>query len=84
MAALVGERAAIGEHAADEVSTECREEARDGVQPAVILPDPAAGDAAKEPDRVRVARILQHRLDRAFLDETPRVEHAHAASTSSR
>jgi hypothetical protein len=32
----------------------------------VILPDPAAGDAAKEPDRVQVVWILKHRLDRSL------------------
>ena len=78
VAALVGERAAIGEDAAGELRAEAREEAGDRVEPAVILADAAARDAAQEADRVRVARILKHRLDRAFLDEPARVEHADA------
>ena len=38
---------------------ETREEARDRVEPAVILADAAARDAPKESDRVRVTRILE-------------------------
>ncbi len=44
----------------------------------MILAHAAARDAAKEPDRVRMARVLEHRLDRAFLDEASGVEHSDA------
>ena len=62
------------------VGAEARQEARDRVEPAVVLADAAARDAAQEADRVRVARILEHRLDRAFLDEPAGVEHADAVA----
>ena len=44
----------------------------------MILSDTAARDAAEETDGVRMPRILEDRLDRAFLDEPARVEDADA------
>ncbi len=78
MAALVGQRAAVGEDAAGKLSAEGRQEAGNRVEPAVVLADASTRDAAQQADRVRMARVLEDRLDRAFLDEAPGVEHAHA------
>ena len=59
-AALVRERAAVGEDAARAArAPRLRQEARDRVEPAVVLAHAAARDAAQEADRVRVARILR-------------------------
>ncbi len=57
-----------------------REEAGDGVEPALILPHAAARDAAQEPDRVRVPRIVEESPRRALLDELARVEDADAVA----
>ena len=80
MAALVGERAAIGEDAAGELRSERWEEARNRVQPAVVLANASTRDAAQQADGVRMARVLEDRLDRALLDESPGVEHADAVA----
>ncbi len=61
VAALVGERAAVCEHATGDLGAEAREEPRDRVEPAVILAHAAARDAAQQPDGVRVPRILRAR-----------------------
>ena len=49
--------------------------ARDRVQSAVILAHAAARDAAQQADGVRMPRIVQDLLGRAFLDHLARVEH---------
>ena len=76
--ALVGERAAIRVDAARDLCAQAREEPGDRVEPAVILADATAWNTAKEPDRVRVPRILQHLLDGSFLHQSARIEHADA------
>ena len=76
MAALVGERAAIGEDAARELDAERRQEARDRVQAAVVLADAPARYAAKQANRVRMARVLENGLHRSLLHEASGVEHA--------
>ena len=76
--ALVREGAAVGEHAPRELGAEAGEEAGNRVEPPMILPDAASRDAAKEADRVRVARIAEHGLDRPLLHEAPRVEDSDA------
>ena len=63
-----------------DLGPEARQEARDRVEPAVVLADAAARDAAQQADRVRVARVLEDRLDRALLDEPAGVEHADAVA----
>ena len=80
VAAVVGERAAVGEHAARELDAERRQEAGDRVEPAVVLAHASARDAAQEADRVRVARVAEHRVDRAFLDQPTCIEHADAVA----
>ena len=76
----LGEQAAPGEDAAGQILADVRHEARDRVEPAVILPDAAARDAAHQPDGVRVPRVLQHRLRVALLDELAGVEDADAVA----
>ena len=76
----LGEQAAPGEDAARQLLADVRHEARDRVEPAVILPDTAARDAAHQPDGVRVPRVLQHRLRVALLDELAGVEDADAVA----
>jgi len=39
-----------------------------------VLPRAAARNAAQQADRVRVARVVQHLLDRSFLDEPARIK----------
>ena len=80
MAAVVGERAAIGEDAAGEVHSERWEEPRNRVQPAVVLANPSARNASQQPDGVRMAWVLQDRLDRPLLDESSGVQHADAVA----
>ena len=48
-----------------------REEARDSVQSAMVLAHATARDAAEQPDGVRVARILEDRLDRPSSTRRP-------------
>ena len=79
-ATIVCQGAAIGEHAAFEPRAETRQEPRDRVEPAVVLPDAAAGYAAQQADRVRMARILQHGADGALLHQAAGVEDAHAVA----
>ena len=75
---LLRERAAVDVDACGQVDADRRQEAGDGVELAAVLADPAAGDAAQQADGVRVARVLEDLLGRAFLDELPRVEDADA------
>ena len=75
-AAIIGQRATVSEHAAGELGAEAGEKAGDRVQSAMVLADATARDAAKQPDGVRVARILEDRLDGSLLDEAARVEDA--------
>ena len=75
-AALVGERAAVGEHASRDLRAEAREVPGDRVEPAAILPHAPARNAAEEADRVRVTRILEDGLHRSLLDEATGVEDA--------
>ena len=70
-AAVVGERAAIGEDAAGKVGARRRREAGNGVEAAVVLPLPASRNAAEQSDGVRVARVVEQRPRRAFLDQLP-------------
>ncbi len=79
-AAVVGERTAVGEDAAGKVGARRRQEAGNGVEPAVVLPLPAPRNAAEQADRVRVARVVEQRPRRAFLDQLPRVEHSDAVA----
>ena len=79
-AALVGERAAAGEHAAGQLLPHVRHEAGNRVEPAVILADAAARHAAQQADRVRMARVGEHRRRPPLLDEPPGVEHADAVA----
>ena len=65
MAALVRERAAIGEDTARELDTERGQEARDRVEAAVVLAHASTWDAAQEADGVRVAGVLENRLHRS-------------------
>ena len=79
-AALVRERAAVDEHAPGELDAELRQEAGDRVEPAVVLADAAARDAAEQTDGVGVPRVLEHRLDGTLLDEPAGVEDADAVA----
>ena len=75
-AAIVHERAAVGEDAPGDRCPELWEESRDGVQPPGVLADAATRDAAQQADGVRMARVLEDGLDGPFLDEAPPVQHA--------
>ena len=77
-AAVVGERAAVGEDTPGELGPDAWKESRDRVQPTVILPHATARDTAEQADRVRVTRVLEDRVDEPLLDETAGVQHAHA------
>ena len=77
---VLGEAATIDEHARRQLGAELRQEAGDGVEPLAVLAHAAVRQAAQEPDRVRVARVVEHRLDRPLLDEPPGVEHADAVA----
>ena len=79
-AALVRERAAVDEDASGELGAELRQEAGDRVEPAVVLADAAARDAAEQADGVRVPRVLEDRLDGTLLDEPAGVEDADAVA----
>src|SRR5438876_477558 len=76
-ATFVRVSAPVGEDAARDLGSESREKARDCVEPAVVLPHAAARYAAEQRDGVRVARILEDRLDGPLFDEAPRVEDPH-------
>ena len=77
---LLGEAAAVDEHAGRQVGPELRQEARDGVQPLLVLADAAARQAAQQADRVGMARVVEDVVDGALLDEAAGVEHAHAVA----
>ena len=74
-AAVLGDRAARGEDAPGERVPGRRQEAGDRVQPPVVLALTAARDAAQQPDRVRVARLVEHLLAGALLDQFAGVQH---------
>ncbi len=78
VAAVARDGAAVGEHAARQVRARQRQEARDGVEPSVVLALPALRDAADEPDGVRVPRLAQDLLGRPLLDQRAGVQDAHA------
>ena len=78
MADVLGERAAVGEHAARQIGADRRQVAGDRVQAAVILAHAAARDAAQQADGVGVPRIVQHLLGSALLDHLAGVQHADA------
>ncbi len=73
-AAVLGDRAARGEHAPGQRVARRRQEARDRVQPAVVLALVAARDAAQQPDRVGVPRRVEDLPGRALLDQFPGVQ----------
>ena len=79
-AALVGQAAAVGVDAALDDRARRGQRARDGGQgrprPVGLAGELAAGDGAQQPDRVRVAGVLEHLLRRALLDQFAGVEHA--------
>ena len=77
---LLREPAAVDEHAGRQVGAELRQEAGDRVQPLLVLAHAAARQAAQQADRVGVARVVEDVVDRALLDEPPRVEHADAVA----
>jgi hypothetical protein len=79
-AAVVGEPAARGEDAAGERLTGRRQEARDRVQPPVVLALAAPGDAAQQPDGVGVAGLVEDLAGPALLDELAGVEDADAVA----
>ena len=79
-AAVVGQRAAVSEHTAGELGAEAWKKAGDRVQSTMVLAHASARDAAEQSYGVRVARILEDRLDWSFLDEAARVEHADAGT----
>ena len=66
------------EHATRQVLADRRQEPGDAVEATPVLARAAPGDAADQPDGVGVARVVEHGLDRALLDEPARVEHPHA------
>ena len=74
----LSERAAVGEDAPRPLLAEVRQKARNRVEPAVVLADAPARDAADEPDGVRMTRVAQHSVRVALLHEAPRVEHPDA------
>ena len=73
---VLGERAAVGEHARRQVRADRRQVARDRVEAAAVLAHAAARDAAQEADGVRMPRVVQHLLGRALLDHLAGVEDA--------
>ena len=79
-AAVARDGAAVGEHAARQVRAGQRQEARDRVEPPVVLALPALRDAADQPDGVGMPRLAQDLLRRALLDQRAGVQHAHAVA----
>ena len=76
VAAGVGERTAVGEDATRDLCAELGQEAGDRVEPPVILAYASARNAAQQADRVRVARVAEHRVDRTLLHQSSCIEHA--------
>src|SRR6185436_5978773 len=74
------ERAAVDEDATWLLLPELREEARDRVEPPVVLAAPRAWDEAQQTHRVRMPRLAQDLGDIAVLDELAGVEHADAVA----
>src|SRR5256714_13019408 len=75
VADLLREPATGGEDTADgRLLRKVRKEAGNRVEPPVVLAHAAARDAAQQPDRVRMARVVQHLPDAAFLDEPAGIE----------
>jgi hypothetical protein len=79
-APLVGEGATISEDASGQIGSEAGQEPGNRVEPTVVLADAATGNAAEQPDRVRMTRVLEHRLDRPLLDEPAGVEDTYAGA----
>ena len=75
-AAILRERAPRGEDASGHRVAGAGQEAGDGVQPVAVLALTAPRDAAQQPDRVRVPRVVEHLARVAFLDQLARVEDA--------
>ncbi|ESY78827.1 hypothetical protein X740_18865 [Mesorhizobium sp. LNHC221B00] len=75
-AAVVGERAAIGEGTALDVGANARQEAWNGVEPALVLALAAARQAAQERHRIGVAWIVEHNIGRSFLHQHAGIENA--------
>ena len=75
-AAVVGQRAAVGEGTALDVGADAGQEARNGVEPALVLALAAARQAAQQRNRIGMARIVEHDVRRPFLDQHAGIEHA--------
>src|ERR1700719_546039 len=71
---VLDERAAVGEDAGRKLLLDGRHEARDGVQAPVVLAHATARDAAEEPDRVGMPRLVEDGLDRTLLDKAAGVQ----------
>ena len=75
-AQLVGQLAAVDEHARRQGRADLRKVARDRVQRPLGLAHTVAGQALQQPDRVRVLRLLEHLDGVALLDDLAGVHHA--------
>ncbi len=78
VAAVIGERATIGEDTPLDLGTERWKESGDGREPSPVLANPAARDRAEQPHGVGVARVVEDDPRRALLDQTAGVQHADA------
>ncbi len=75
-AKVVRQGAAFGEDAAGDLGARSRKKSRNSIQPAMILAPAAAREAAQQPDRIGMPRIVEHLPGGAFLDQGPGIEHA--------
>ena len=80
LAALLGDRAPIGEDAARRHRAGRGQEAGDRVQAAVVLALAPPRDAAQQPDRVRVPGLRRRPPRRSLLHELARVHYADAVA----
>ena len=72
--------AAVSVDAALELGSQPRQEARDRVERPLVLARARPWDAAQQPDRVGVARVVEDLLGPSLLDHAAGVEHADAVA----
>ena len=77
---LVGQRAAIDEHARWQVGTERRKEPRDRLEPLCSLSRTVTGQASQQSHCVRMGRFIEHLIGPTFFDQLSRIEHADAVA----
>src|SRR5438128_11331255 len=73
---FLSERAPVGEDTRRQLLLDRGHEAGDRVQSPAVLTHTPTRNTAEEPDGIGMARLVEHGLDRALLDEAAGVQYA--------